>query len=393
MIVHREGVRMSTNDSPGLQWRWALPAGRAIGLVVLAVSALAASTPQHRVAVGAALAVCVAGAVYGLLFARPRWGQRLAGLAGLAAGGVALAAIDPHGPGWMAGGIAIAAGLVRLPPRPGLILMAATAVAVTAAPLIRRDTSEVFVNASVCGACAVLGMILETSRSRAVIAERLLASQQAARESAAEAERYAERQRLAREIHDILAHTLSAQTVQLEGARLLLQHGQPAEAIRQRIETAQRLARDGLEETRRAVHSLRGEMHPVPETLRTLATTADAAYHQEGEPRPLPAQTALAIERTVQEALTNARKHAPGAKVTVTMRFGPDHDEVEVCDDGNTDDHAPLADSGGGYGLAGMRERAALIGGELVTGPYAVGSDGKGYRVWLTVPRNAPSAS
>ncbi len=371
------------------QWRWALPAGRVIGLVVVAVSALAASTPEHRVAVGAALAVCVAGTAYSLLFPRPRWGQRLAGLA---VGGVALAVIDPHGPGWLAGAIAITAGLVRLPPRPGLAFMAVTAVALTVAPLTRGYSAQVPVNVSVCCACAVIGMVLETARSRTVTAERLLASEQAARKSAAEAERYAERQRLAREIHDILAHTLSAQAVQLESARLLLQHGQPTDTVRQHIESAQRLARDGLEETRRAVQSLRGRARPLPETLRALAANAGASYRQEGEVQPVPAQAALAIERTVQEALTNARKHAPGAAVTVTMRFGEDHDEVEVRDDG-ADQHAPLSDSGDGYGLAGMRERAELIGGELTTGPFAAGSDGKGYRVWLTVPRNAPSAS
>jgi signal transduction histidine kinase len=393
MSAYREGVAMSADDTPVQQWRWALPAGRVIGLVTLAAAALAASTPGHRIATGAALALCVAGTAYGLLFARERWVQRLIGLAGLAAGGVALAVIDSRGPGWLAGGIAIATGLVRLPPRPGISLMVVTGVALTAAPLLRGDTGQVAVNGSVCGGFAVLGMILEAARSRADVAERLLASEQAARESAAETERYAERQRLAREIHDILAHTLSAQAVQLESARLLLAHGQPTDEVRQHIESAQRLAREGLEETRRAVQSLRGQTRPLPETLRALAATSGATYREEGEARPVPAQAALAIERTVQEALTNARKHAPGAAVTVTMRFGDDHDEVEVCDDGAAEGHAPLAASGGGYGLAGMRERAELIGGILTTGPAAVGSDGKGHRVWLTIPRNASSAS
>jgi signal transduction histidine kinase len=384
---------MSADDAPVHRWRWALPIGRVLGLASVAGAALAASSPGHRVATAAALAVCVLGTAYGLLFARPQWRQRLIGLGGLAGGGVALAVIDPHGPGWLAGAIAIATGLVRLPPRPGLILMVATGVALTAAPLVRGAPELVAVNGSVCGGFAVLGMVLETARGRAEVAERLLASEQAARESAAEAERYAERQRLAREIHDILAHTLSAQAVQLESARLLLAHGQPADEVRQHIESAQRLARDGLEETRRAVQSLRGQTRPLPERLRALAATSGATYREEGAARPVPAQAALAIERTVQEALTNARKHAPGAAVTVTMRFGDDHDEVEVCDDGAADGHAPLAASGGGYGLAGMRERAELIGGILTTGPAAVGSDGKGHRVWLTVPRNAPSAS
>jgi signal transduction histidine kinase len=250
--------------------------------------------------------------------------------------------------------------------------------------------------AAVCGGCAVIGTMLGGVRGRAENAERLLAAEQQARESTAAADRYAERQRLAREIHDIIAHTLSAQTVQLEGARLLLERGAPTDAVRQRIETAQRLARDGLEETRRAVNSLRGEMRPLSDALRSLADTAGATYAEEGEPRPLRAEAALAVERTVQEALTNARKHAPGAKVTVVMRYLHDHDEVEILDSGAAGggpEHVSLAVSGSGYGLAGMRERAELIGAELATGPHPVDPDGRGFRVWLTVPRGETSAS
>ena len=399
-MLDNPGGRMSANDSPGPEWRWALPAGRVLTLTILMVFALAASAPEHRVVVGAILLVSFAGTLYGLRFGAEQWRRRLIGVLSLGAGGIALIVIDANAPGWMAAGVAIAAGLVRLPLRPSLIFAALTAAGASTVPLLRGDTRSIPVIASICGAFAVIGMILSGARTRAVTAERLLASEQAARESeqialesAAQAERYAERQRLAREIHDILAHTLSAQAVQLESARMLLEHGRPIGDVRQHIETAQRLARDGLEETRRAVHSLRGEARPLPVALRALADTAGATYQQEGEVRPLPAQASLAIERTVQEALTNARKHAPGAKVTVTMRFYEDHDEVEILDTGGIDGDAPLASSGGGYGLAGMRERAELIGGELTTGPYPVGADGKGYRVWLTVPRSAPSAS
>ena len=288
---------MSTNDSSNAEWKWALPLGRALTLGVLVVYALAASAPQHRVAVGAALAVCVAGALYGLRFGPEQWKQRLIGLVGLAAGGVALVAVDRTAPGWLAGGVAIAAGLVRLPQRPGLIFMAVTAAGLTTAPLIRGDVEAVSVIASICGAFAVVGMVLANARSRAVTAERLLASEQAARESAAEAERYAERQRLAREIHDILAHTLSAQAVQLEGARLLLEHGRPPDAVRERIEAAQRLARDGLAETRRASIAARGDPARCRNRCGRWPRPRVPTYHQAGEPRPLPAQAALAIER------------------------------------------------------------------------------------------------
>jgi signal transduction histidine kinase len=385
------------SEQPGPQWRGALPVGRALLLVVLAVTALAVAAPAHRLAVGLAVIVGVAGTAYGVRFGPEEWRQRLTGLAGLASAGIALAVIDPAEPGWLAAGVAIAAGLVRLPPRPAVIFAGCVAVLFAAAPLRRGDTAAVPVQALICAGFVILGMVLAAVRARAVHAERLLESVQAARASAAEAERYAERQRLAREIHDILAHTLSAQAVQLEGARLLLAHGGTADDVRQRIETAQRLARDGLEETRRAVLSLRGERAPLPETLRALAGTAGATYYQEGEPGPLPAPAALAFERTVQEGLTNARKHAPGATVTVTMRFQADHDEVEIRDSGAAGPVGAVPAggtvSGGGYGLAGMRERAALIGGELVTESVATGAEGRGFRVWLTVPRSAPSGS
>ena len=378
---------------PGLAWRPALFAGRGLTLVVLVTTTLVVVAPGHRPAAGAALAVSLSGSAYGLRFGPERWRERLVGLSAFAAGGIALVALDGAAPGWLAGGVAITAGLVRLPPRPALAFAAAVAVAVTTAPLARGAAGQVAGIAAMCGGCAVLGLILGGVRTRAETAERLLAVEQEARAAAAEAARYAEREHLAREIHDILAHTLSAQTILLEAARALLERGEPRDAVRERIESAQRLARDGLEETRRAVHSLRGETRPLPDTLRALAATAGAVYRQEGETRPLPAGTALALERAVQEGLTNARKHAPGATVAVALRLLPDRSEVEVTDTGATGPVAPLGSSGSGYGLAGMRERADLIGADLVAGAHPVGPDGKGFRVCLSVPRIGPSAS
>jgi len=373
--------------------RWALPVGRVLTLVVLVVTTLAAAAPGHRPAVAGGLAVSLTGSAYGLRFPFAKWRQRLVGLALLGAGGVVIMAIDGNAPGWLAAGIAITASFARLPQRPAVALVVPLALAAVLAPLVRGDVEAVAGIAAICGAFAVLGLILAGVRSRAETAERLLEVEQTAREATLQSERYAERQRLAREIHDILAHTLSAQAVQLEGARLLLQHGGEIDAVLERIESAQRLTRDGLEETRRAVHSLRGDSRPLVDTLRILASTAGAKFEEFGTVHALSAQSAVAFERTVQEALTNARKHAPGAAVSVIVRFGSAVDEVEILDDGATQHQGTLAGSGGGYGLAGMRERAELIGGELTTGPHPVGQDGRGYRVWLTVPRSATSAS
>jgi len=195
----------------------------------------------------------------------------------------------------------------------------------------------------------------------------------------------AERSRIAREIHDILAHSLSAQLVHLEGARLLMVSGRMDEAL-DRVERARGLARSGLEETRRALATLRGDIPPVDVVLSELADEyrllADAACEVTvtGEPLDLPAKAGLAVIRTAQEALTNARKHALGAKVTIALRYTSGWCELEVTDSGGRQP-GPLAASGGGYGLVGMRERAELIGGTLEAGPA-----GEGFNVLLRVP-------
>jgi signal transduction histidine kinase len=196
----------------------------------------------------------------------------------------------------------------------------------------------------------------------------------------------AERSRIAREIHDILAHSLSAQLVHLEGARLLMVSGRTDEALN-RVERARGLARSGLEETRRALATLRGDIPPMDVVLRELAeehrVLADGACEVTiaGERRDLTAGTGLAVIRTAQEALTNVRKHAPGADVTIVLRYEAEWCALEVTDSGGRKEPGPLAASGGGYGLVGMRERAELIGGTLEAGPA-----GEGFSVLLRMP-------
>ncbi|QFG21000.1 sensor histidine kinase [Actinomadura sp. WMMB 499] len=212
-----------------------------------------------------------------------------------------------------------------------------------------------------------------------------MAAQQAARRAEAANAVLAERSRIAREIHDILAHSLSAQVVHLEGARLLLSRdGDRVQAL-DRVERARNLARSGLEETRRALATLRGE---IPEPREVIAELAEDFYVTTGRPcdvqvtgtvRELSAQAGLTVVRTAQEALTNVRKHAPGARARVLLRYLKDTVELEVTDTGGTEPGLDLG--GGGYGLVGMRERAELIDGTLETGP-----DGKGFRVALRVP-------
>jgi signal transduction histidine kinase len=196
-----------------------------------------------------------------------------------------------------------------------------------------------------------------------------------------------ERTRLAREIHDVLAHALGGLTVQLEAAELLLSERGDVDGALERIRACQGTAREGLEEARRAVAALRSDAPPLRDSLAGLLE----AHREQGErgelivegtARELPPEAALALMRAVQEALTNARRHAPGSNVRVRLRFEEDGTSVTVTN--GEPRRAPVAVGGGpsgGYGLTGMRERLELAGGELVAGPFR-----KGWRVRAEVP-------
>jgi signal transduction histidine kinase len=188
----------------------------------------------------------------------------------------------------------------------------------------------------------------------------------------------AERQRLAREIHDILAHSLSALVVHLEGTRMLLSRG---DDVLDRVTRAADMARAGLDETKRAVAALRDEPAPLAAELDRLAdqfrvATGNPCVVEVSGEAALAAEVRLAVVRTAQEALTNVRKHAPAASVTVTLRCDPGECELDVRDTGGVP-----GPPGTGYGLVGMRERAEMLGGTLAAGP-----NGPGFRVLLRVP-------
>ncbi|MEU0085842.1 sensor histidine kinase [Streptomyces sp. NPDC006274] len=213
---------------------------------------------------------------------------------------------------------------------------------------------------------------------------RLLAQERAAREAEAVSAALAERARIAREIHDVLAHSLSAQLVHLEAARLQIERepeGAFRDQILERVVAARGMAREGLAETRQALSALRGEMAPVEDFLRELAANDGVRTEVSGEPRRLPPEASQAVRRVAQEALTNVRKHAPGAEVRLLLAYREGEISLEVRDFGARRKAGDLTASGAGYGLLGMRERAELLGGTLEAGP-----DGKGFVVRLRVP-------
>ncbi|MEU5341175.1 histidine kinase [Streptomyces sp. NPDC020766] len=227
---------------------------------------------------------------------------------------------------------------------------------------------------------ALAGYVLRLDAEARGSAQRLLAQERAARAAEAESAALAERARIAREIHDVLAHSLSAQLVHLEAARLMIERGAERDQILDRVVAARGIAREGLAETRQALSALRGELSPLEEFLSELvADTAGADVTVTGERRLLPAEASQAVRRVAQEALTNVRKHAPGAKVRIRLEYGEREVMLNVRDSG-----APPGEfthSGAGYGLLGMRERAELLGGSLEAGPYE-----EGFVVTLKVP-------
>ncbi|MFJ6694516.1 sensor histidine kinase [Streptomyces sp. NPDC091272] len=234
-----------------------------------------------------------------------------------------------------------------------------------------------------CGVLAI-GYMLRLDAQARGSGFRLLAQERAARTAEAESAALAERARIAREIHDVLAHSLSAQMVHLEAARLLIERepqGAFRDGVLERVVAARGMAREGLAETRQALSALRGDMVPVEDYLRELGAVERAEIQVSGERQKLTADASQAVRRVAQEALTNVRKHAPGAAVRILLAYGPRAVTLEVRDWGRPGARGELAATGAGYGLLGMRERAELLGGTL-----EAGREGKGFVVKLRMP-------
>jgi signal transduction histidine kinase len=197
-----------------------------------------------------------------------------------------------------------------------------------------------------------------------------------------------ERARIARELHDVVGHSVSVMTVQASAVRRLLRPEQERE--RSALLVVEQTGREALAEMRRMVGVLRRPeeapaLAPQPslEYLDKLVEQAREAglpvdLRVEGEPVPLPAGVDLTAYRLVQEALTNTLKHARAKRAQVLVRYGSGDIEVAVSDDGR----GAGSGDGAGHGLVGMRERVAVYGGELEAGP---GADG-GYRLCARLP-------
>lgn len=278
---------------------------------------------------------------------------------------------------------AFSAGSNLAPPASTAITVAGALSLTVSALIVGASTTAVLGFIVILATALAMGMIRYAVAQRANQAEQLL--EQTLRASAAETEAavLGERTRIAREIHDILAHSLGALAMQVEAAQALLTQENPdiEKAVRC-VERAGQLTREGLVESRRAVQALREDIGPLSETIGALVEADGGMMSTVGEPRKLPADAALALYRTAQEAVTNARKHAPGKGTRVELRYDADKVRLTVTNAlAEADAARPLTNSGGGFGLSGLRERMELAGGTL-----DAGREGDDWSVLATVP-------
>ena len=373
-----------------------LVAVRSIVLAMVLVTVPLAEPHLGEGAQGTALAVafgvCVAGGVVWFL-ARGRERVTVATLAVLGVAGGALAGLSPLSPALAVGCVVTGTVGARLNTEISMAITAATVASFLATGLATGAPAESLIGYSLAfiGLWAI-GLTRHGYLMRAELAEQALAETRRAREAETEAAALAERARIAREIHDVLAHSLAAVSVNLEAAEALLgtlPTGRPelGKAI-ECIGRASVFTKEGLADARRAILALRDDAAPLSDQLAELvkeySTDGDVPVDLviTGAPRPVPAEASLAVYRTAQEALTNARKHAPGQPVRLTLDYAPAELTMRVVNPLPTlDTERPLAASGTGYGLTGLRERAALSGGTLTAGP----ADGE-WRVSLRIP-------
>lgn len=287
------------------------------------------------------------------------------------AGGV-LVGLSPSGYVMTFPCVAVFFAAVALPVRRSVPLLAAVVASISVGSLFGQAPNGGWAYATLLPVGVFLGGLNRR--------QRLLGAEEQARGAA-----LAERARIARELHDVLAHSLAGLTIQLEAARAVLAAGaDPARALRH-VEHAHHLSVDGLVEARRAVAALREDAPPLVDQLRSLVEVHGQAAILEvcGPPRPLPAEVSLALFRAAQEALTNASRHAPGAPVQVRLGYRAGETVLEVTDRHPNGPVGPAAraEAGSGYGLVGMRERVKLAGGSVSAGPWE-----NGWRVEVRVP-------
>jgi signal transduction histidine kinase len=318
-----------------------------------------------------------------------RIGSRRVAVPALVAVGLCGAGLDllADGLGYVIGYMAVAGLALRTPPRVAVLAGSPVVAAIAAVEAIEAANPA----ATSLAVLSAFGFLFTISEFAAVSlgarrqAETLLAQEIAAGEARERAAALAERSRLARDLHDVLAHSLSVLAVQLEAARLTAITEAAGANLVGQITSAHKLTRIGVLNARRALAMLRDDEPPGPASLPGLVSETAAALgipialEIDGVPCPLDPEAGLMLYRVVQEALTNVAKHAGrGVRVTVRLAWAVGGVEVSVVDSGGDGPGAGLPS--GGFGLTGMSERAVLRGGRLNAGRS---DDGFAVRLWL----------
>ena len=374
------------------------PLGWAVIAVVAAGTIAGHPSPGLH---GEALAVTLAlGAFIATLalavrdqFTNRGYGEQAAVISVMGAAGVALAALQSRGATELAAGAAVWMAVARLPAALGLALGGVATVALgVATALSGSSQAAVLAGTLLCVLLGLMARFMKQARESQDRTEVLLAQLEDAREEQTRAAAIAERGRIASELHDVLAHSLSGAAIQLQGARMLAEREEAHPPVRAAIDRASELVKDGLANARQAVGALRGDELPTVDELGSLVASfredmkVDVTLRIEGRARTLPADASLALYRGAQEALTNVARYAPGSRASVVLSYGSDRATLTV-ENGSPPaarDASPrsgLSDVGGGRGLAGMRERVQQAGGSAHAGPT-----GAGWRVELDVP-------
>lgn len=363
-------------------------------LCVVAVVVLVALTSRPEVGLsGRRLALTICLLVYGIemlgrpILPRPGVVARVGELAVMGASGVAIAVLQPNGVAELPGSAVVFTAGVTLSPELAVPVGVAVTAGVVAALGVtaKAGAASLAASALLCAVLGMAGVLLRRYRLGQEATELLLAKLEDARDDQARAAAAEERASIARDLHDVLAHSLSGLSIQLEMVRKLAGKLDAPAELRAAVDGAADLAKRGLAEARDAVGALRrddrlgvGQLPELAAHFRRDFNLA-VAYSVAGAPRPVPPDLGLALYRVAAEALTNVARHAEGADTRMELRYEETEIRLAVTDSGGS--RSALADEGSGWGLAGLRERVKRLGGDLTAGP-----EGPGWSVVVSAP-------
>ena len=359
-----------------------------VGPAIMVVCGVATVIGAHGIAAKVAAGVLVAGAEAGLLVAR-RFPVRRPGLAGTLTcivTGLAVMVVAQKGLGEVPA-LAGASILPRYLPAGWNRNLAVAAVSLAFGVVVLVITDSPIGLLAGIGAWALADRSIERA---ALEAERdrtlaLLAELEASRQTQLEAAAAEERNRIAGEMHDVLAHSLAGLSMQLQAIRAVAAAEGAAASITGPIDRAAELAREGVQEARAAVGALRApQLHGLEDLPDLVAGfPGEAELQVSGQPGRLSAQAGHAVYRAVQEAMTNTARYATGSPIAVTVTWAPAQLEVQVRDLGLPAGRQPSGIKGSGSGIASMRGRLEAVGGKLTAG---LSPNGSGWLVQVTVP-------